>query len=201
MRTWLVLLGLLWAIPSVGWAQGGGGEREVTADPVFQHSGNTWRVAFTSATSAQPVLLSSAPENAVVHGTSNPANMAGMPNSATLSLGIAVWRERYITNTCTAAALALMPDGASFRVFPTSWTMVILSSAGASTTVLISSPTEAIPINRPLGINPQRFQITHQAEVWGIWDTGSTGTGAGDHPGCKGGAVVEETYYSDRRRR
>lgn len=150
-------------------AVGGGGEQGVTVVPTFTQNGNTWRITATTPTAAAPVLLSSAAARAVVKG------------SDTLSLGIQIYRERYVINLCTAAALALLPSNAlGFTVFSSSLG-VIISSAGAGTAWVTP--------------NNSRY-FYHQDEIWGIWDTGSNNGAIGPTPPCAGGAVVTESYFS-----
>ncbi len=177
------ILTLLLLLGPGGFAFAQGGESSTNATPVFQDGGNTWRVTFTSAT-AQMVLVSSRPENATVQGSSKTVSENINMNR---DLGNSVWRERYITNTCTAAAVALYPAPINPRVFPSTPTAVILSSAGA--------PTSG-GNNLYYGMNPIRFQVTHQDEIWAIWDAAGDTAGS-PRPPCAGGLVVEEQYFRE----
>lgn len=152
----------------LAFAAGGGGESSDTVQPTFTQNGNTWRIVTTSATSTL-TLLSSTPANAT------------MITAGTVSLGINIYRERFIVNTCTCAALSLYPTNTGFTQFSTT-ASIVLSSAPAS-------------VVNVLTLNNSRY-FYHQDNIYGIWDTGAAGGGVGPTPGCGGGAIIMEEYYS-----
>ena len=146
-------------------AEGGGGETSDTVLPTFTQNGNTWRVNATSPTNVL-TLLSSAPAQ------------AALQSSGTISLGISIYRERFVVNYCTSAALALYPTSTPFTQF-SSTAAVILSSAPQGGTNWIN-------------ISNSRY-FYHQGNIFGVWDTGN---GGGAVSSCVAGAVVMEEYYS-----
>jgi hypothetical protein len=145
-----------------------GGETSSSVAPVFIQAGNTWRIVVSSPSNTL-TLLSSAPANAM------------MITSGTFPIGLSAYRERFVVNTCTTAALSLYPTNTGFTQFSTTASLV-LSSAPISGTNLVNES------------NSRYFY--HQDNIYGIWDTGSSGAAVGPTPRCIGGAIITESYYS-----
>ena len=103
-------------------------------------------------------------------------------STGTRNLGITTWRSRFVVNKSTCLSLAIYPTNRGYDQYSSSRGVVL-----SSDTVIGSGG-----VGRGEGGSRQ---ITHQDEIWGIWSPDGT-CGPGGQ-----GALIEETYFSEPKKR
>ena len=131
-----------------GVAMADGSFKETTVTPVSEQQGNKWQAIAVTAAVNMPVLISSAPANAVWRNTVVYDNT--QYNKGT-NLGIASWRFREIVNNSNGGLL-LMPERDTFAVYSATVGIHLSSGtnmqpmAGCSQTLLARVKHESPPI-------------------------------------------------------
>ena len=138
----------------------------ISVNPTFQDNGNVFRYVSSTPT-AFAIPISSSPNNVSTSTTGSPL------------LGIDNFRGRYVVNLCTAAEMAIVPAPSVPRIYDTYRTTFSITLASAP------ARADGSLIGGMNGANSA--WLTTQAELWGVWNTGSEK--------CIYGTSVMEQFY------